>query len=840
MNVMSAYDALMFGLGLEETYGVEAVPRLPVGWSCVQRRVARRCCRELRSTRDGVRSGAPEWRDARRKSGNTWAWRGETVDITVRSERLLTPKHFVERPVAPGLRVDGPGSAGQLKRPKMDVHVERPLSAQLTRAVTTGKGERPRFAQAGESGRSLYGTWWCSLKIRRIPGSMVCWSEWVVFKAHGELSSSPHMLDLSGSRCRGRWDMRFVWKRMTPPNLSLVSWIGISGGTKTGVDTAPSAMRILGHALDVYEVCRVCFPIFVNCWRSSSFYLGGRWHREVLLPCTERAAVYAGAWLCVLERGARGCATPLAPARGPRCKPQFGLSCICVVINSSWLAVVRHSTFCQDTVQDTMLWLHPCGRTVDRLRRSTVGSGTREDVVNAYEMTVLPEVVYIAPVPAVFAAPACRVAVPTTSHQPLPSSQRLRLWWNTFRQLVQCWRIVFRLARSAACSMLSGPRSGPRTARGACPPAREIASHRIIGRSRVQLCRSAAGGGHRRPAQDRGGVPCQCEVECLIAFGTRSLPAMHRVCSSVASSHQAPSRWPRRRRSGIWCTQPRYIRRLDWRSPMQWPAVWRHGRLDFAHGLQDAGVGCGIHRSPRCPIRPRAWLRDDGLRFRASNGRPFRTWLATSQSGFSVFLLGCNSMAETLERFESLFTSLPRTDDALQSGLSRGVPCRTSLWHFTTVVEGAGTSAIRHILTFVCDELLRWRMSSWGCASNQAVDAISCSSASRRWKTHSVRMRMKSVWGRSRLRRRRLTAELRSRMQGTQIDRVGRTVIGVLGCLAAEVLRMVCGTLGRLLSFSRRSWPPWMASLCTWWTLWLTPRLRSTNVLRLWRYWSLD
>ena len=66
--------------------------------------------------------------------------------------------------------------------------------------------------------------------------------------------------------------------------------------------------------------------------------------------------------------------------------------------------------------------------------------------------------------------------------------------------------------------MLSGPRSGPRTARGACPPTREIASHRIIGRSRVQLCRSAAGGGHRRPAQDRGGVPCQCEVECLIAF----------------------------------------------------------------------------------------------------------------------------------------------------------------------------------------------------------------------------------------------------------------------------------------------------------------------------------
>ena len=62
-----------------------------------------------------------------------------------------------------------------------------------------------------------------------------------------------------------------------------------------------------------------------------------------------------------------------------------------------------------------------------------------------------------------------------------------------------------------------------------------------------------------------------------------------------------------------------------------------------------------------------------------------------------------NSMAETLERFESTSTSLPRseasrsdrlrtvrrlwqrrvrlwrTDDALQSGLSSGVPCRTSL-----------------------------------------------------------------------------------------------------------------------------------------------------------------
>ena len=59
-----------------------------------------------------------------------------------------------------------------------------------------------------------------------------------------------------------------------------------------------------------------------------------------MFSCTEKAAVYAGgsaaapfgsAWLClqeaavkalpvvdgVLERGVRGCATPLAPAQGP-------------------------------------------------------------------------------------------------------------------------------------------------------------------------------------------------------------------------------------------------------------------------------------------------------------------------------------------------------------------------------------------------------------------------------------------------------------------------------------------------------------------------------------------
>ena len=49
-----------------------------------------------------------------------------------------------------------------------------------------------------------------------------------------------------------------------------------------------------------------------------------------------------------------------------------------------------------------------------------------------------------------------------------------------------------------------------------------------------------------------------------------------------------------------------------------------------------------------------------------------------------------NSMAETLERFESMFTSLPRSDDALQSGLSRGVPCWTSLLAISLLAEVLG------------------------------------------------------------------------------------------------------------------------------------------------------
>ena len=83
---------------------------------------------------------------------------------------------------------------------------------------------------------------------------------------------------------------------------------------------------------------------------------------------------------------------------------------------------------------DTHVKTHCCGSILaaplfDRLRRSTVGSGTREDVKTAYEMTVLPEVVYIAPVPRrVRNAISCRIAAPATSHQHLLCLQRFRLW----------------------------------------------------------------------------------------------------------------------------------------------------------------------------------------------------------------------------------------------------------------------------------------------------------------------------------------------------------------------------------------------------------------------------
>ena len=52
---------------------------------------------------------------------------------------------------------------------------------------------------------------------------------------------------------------------------------------------------------------------------------------------------------------------------------------------------------------NTRFKTHCCG---SFLSAPLLGSGAREDVVTAYELTVLHEVVYIALVPAVIAAPA--------------------------------------------------------------------------------------------------------------------------------------------------------------------------------------------------------------------------------------------------------------------------------------------------------------------------------------------------------------------------------------------------------------------------------------------------
>ena len=133
------------------------------------------------------------------------------------------------------------------------------------------------------------------------------------------------------------------------------------------------------------------------------------------------------------------------------------------------------------------------------------------------------------------------------------------------------------------------------------------------------------------------------------------------------------------------------------------------------------------HRSPRCLIRPRAWLSDD-LRFRASSGCPSQTWLATSQCGPSVCLPAVDhreldgrdpkALREHVY-FSAVFGNLELACGgqttlfswACQEGFGEGRLCR----RFTKDGEGAGTFAIRRSLIRVFDELLRWRTSSGGC-----------------------------------------------------------------------------------------------------------------------------
>ena len=141
------------------------------------------------------------------------------------------------------------------------------------------------------------------------------------------------------------------------------------------------------------------------------------------------------------------------------------------------------------------------------------------------------------------------------------------------------------------------------------------------------------------------------------------------------------------------------------------PPVDGHGRLDSALDSKMPVLDAGLYEGllsmeasfAALSDSSRVWLRDDGLRFRASSGRPFRTWLEWFFSMSPRMQAIENSMAETIERFESMFTSLQRCeaaglivsgqlrrlwqrrvrlwriDDALQSGLSWGVLWRTSL-----------------------------------------------------------------------------------------------------------------------------------------------------------------
>ena len=150
--------------------------------------------------------------------------------------------------------------------------------------------------------------------------------------------------------------------------------------------------------------------------------------------------------------------------------------------------------------------------------------------MTAYEMTVLPEVVYISLVPAVIATPAL-AAAPTTSHCPRRDRSTLCASSCSVDELSSG-------CRRAACSTLSRATNGSAN------------SERVA----------------RLPESLRA-IELSVEEECLIAFG-HVFTAMH-------------------------------------------------------ESLQQRGI-----------------LRD-GLRFRASSGRPFRTRLVTSQGGSSVCLSGC-------------------------------------------------------------------------------------------------------------------------------------------------------------------------------------------------------
>ena len=237
-----------------------------------------------------------------------------------------------------------------------------------------------------------------------------------------------------------------------------------------------------------------------------------------------------------------------------------------------------------------MLWLHLCGPTVDRLRRSTVGSGTREDVVTACEMSVLHEVVYIAPVPAVIAAPALAVIA---AFAPL-----VEYFAPACAVLTHCLQVA---AQSGVQHVESGHEA-------VCEQ-REWLAH-LPGRLRA-IESSVAAVSNSVGQQQEAGIDARLKtVEVFLANANPPLDTTSAQEEEKQDLIYAAS-----------------LHQKSDRRSSQWKAVWRTWKTRFRTWtprrrcwMRNCTRGCSPwrHRSPRCSIRPRAWLRDDGLRFRAS------------------------------------------------------------------------------------------------------------------------------------------------------------------------------------------------------------------------------
>ena len=221
-------------------------------------------------------------------------------------------------------------------------------------------------------------------------------------------------------------------------------------------------------------------------------------------------------------------------------------------------------------------------------------------------------------------ASSCRVAAPSTSHQPLPWSQ------HTLRQLVQCWRIVFRLPQSGVQHVESGANSE----RGllACPRDYEPSNYRS------QPCPTLSTSSGSR-ASTPGWRPWRC-----------SLPMRIHLSTTVRRNAFKRMRIP-----WLICT-----------------IVWTH---DF-EGEEECLIVFGnvftaMHESlqQRHPERRRSTVQSLKQPSIPNVARDEPEWLFSVPPWLQTIE---NSMAETLERFESTFTFLPRSE-AIRSDRHRPV-----------------------------------------------------------------------------------------------------------------------------------------------------------------------